>query len=483
MKYKDYEIKKVSKAIWEIPRKGNMRVPARFYALESMLPQIIRDNALSQVVNVATLPGIQKYSMAMPDIHYGYGFPIGGVAAFELKNGIISPGGVGYDINCGVRFCRTNLLLKDIKNKIPEIVKGFYAFVPSGIGSHGAIKRLNQKEEEEVMTKGAKWVIEQGYGEESDLEATESFGRMKEANPDKVSQRARGRGLNQVGTLGSGNHFVEIGVIDEVYDQNLANEFSLAKDQVIVMVHSGSRGFGYQVCDDYLHLMVGQINKLPFSIPDRQLACTPFNSKLGSDYFQAMSCAANYAWANRQVLMSLTNRALQKSLSISKSNLGFRLIYDVCHNIAKVEKHKINGKEMELCVHRKGATRSFGPHQSELAERFQKTGQPVIVPGDMGTHSFLMVGTNQSMKETFGSCCHGAGRVMSRSAAKRKFNFNQVKNQLQSKGIVVYSVQRNTLVEESPDTYKNVTEVVEAVSLAGLAKKVVRTRPLGVLKG
>ncbi len=483
MKYKDYEIKKVSKAIWEIPRKGNMRVPARFYALESMLPQIIRDNALSQVVNVATLPGIQKYSMAMPDIHYGYGFPIGGVAAFDLENGIISPGGVGYDINCGVRFCRTNLFLKDIKNKIPEIAQGFYEFVPSGIGSHGAIKRLNQKEEEEVMTKGAKWVIEQGYGEESDLEATESFGRMKEANPDKVSQRARGRGLNQVGTLGSGNHFVEIGVIDEVYDQNLANEFSLAKDKVIVMVHSGSRGFGYQICDDYLHLMVGQINKLPFSIPDRQLACTPFNSKLGSDYFQAMSCAANYAWANRQVLMSLTNRALQKTLSISKSNLGFRLIYDVCHNIAKVEKHKINGKEMDLCVHRKGATRSFGPHQSELAERFQKTGQPVIVPGDMGTHSFLMVGTNQSMKETFGSCCHGAGRLMSRSAAKRKFNFNQVKNKLQNQGIVVYSVQRNTLVEESPDTYKDVTEVVEAVSLAGLAKKVVRTRPLGVLKG
>lgn len=483
MKYKDYEIKKIAEAIWEIPRKGNMRVPARFYALESMLTQIIRDNALSQVINVAVLPGIQKYSMAMPDIHYGYGFPIGGVAAFDLENGIISPGGVGYDINCGVRFCRTNLFLKDIKSKIPEIVKGFYEFVPSGLGSHGAIKRLNQKEEEEVMLNGAKWAIEQGYGEKSDLEATESFGRMKEANPDKVSQRARSRGLNQVGTLGSGNHFVEIGVIDEVYDQNLANEFSMAKDQIIVMVHSGSRGFGYQICDDYLHLMVGQLNKLPFSIPDRQLACTPFNSKLGSDYFQAMSCAANYAWANRQVLMSLANKAIQKALSISKSELGFQLIYDVCHNIAKVEKHKINGKEMELCVHRKGATRSFGPYQSELAERFQKTGQPVIVPGDMGTHSFLMVGTNQSMKETFGSCCHGAGRILSRSAAKRKFNFNQVKNQLESQGIVVYSVQRNTLVEESSDTYKDVEEVVEAVSLAGLAKKVVRTRPLGVLKG
>jgi tRNA-splicing ligase RtcB len=483
MRYKDYEIKKIAEAIWEIPRKGNMRVPARFYALESMLPQIIRDNALSQVVNVAALPGIQKYSMAMPDIHYGYGFPIGGVAAFELENGIISPGGVGYDINCGVRFCRTNLFLKNIKNKIPEIVKGFYDFVPSGLGSHGAIKRLNQREEEEVMTKGAKWVIEQGYGEESDLEATESFGRMKEANPDKVSQRARSRGLNQVGTLGSGNHFLEVGVIDEVYNPKLASEFSLAKDQVIVMVHSGSRGFGYQICDDYLHLMVGEMNKLPFSIPDRQLACTPFNSKLGSDYFQAMSCAANYAWANRQVLMSLANKAIQKVLSISKSELGFQLIYDICHNIAKVERHKINGKEMELCVHRKGATRSFGPNSPQLAKRFQTTGQPVIVPGDMGTHSYLMVGTDQAMKETFGSCCHGAGRVMSRREAKRRYNFNQVKNELQNQGIVVYSVQHSTLVEECPETYKDVTEVVDAVSTAGLAKRIVRTRPLGVLKG
>ena len=483
MKYKDNEIKKVNNAIWEIPRKGDMRVPARFYALDSMLEQIIRDNSLAQVLNVATLPGIQKYSMAMPDIHYGYGFPIGGVAAFDCETGIISPGGVGYDINCGVRFCRTNLFYKDIKDKIQNIVNGFYNYVPSGVGSHGAIKTLNQREEEEVMIKGAKWVIEQGYGESSDLESIESFGRMKEANPDKVGHRAKSRGLNQVGTLGSGNHFLEIGIIDEVCDQKLANEFSLEKDQVVVMVHSGSRGFGYQICDDYLHLMVGQLNKLPFSIPDRQLACTPFKSKLGSDYFQAMSCAANYAWANRQVLMSLGERSLRKTLSISKSDLGFKLIYDVCHNIAKVETHKVNGKEMKLCVHRKGATRSFGPNQPELAKRFQRIGQPVIVPGDMGTHSFLMIGTNQAMKETFGSCCHGAGRLMSRSAAKRKFSFNQVKNKLRNQGIVVYSVQRNTLVEEAPDTYKNVTEVVEAVSVAGLAKKIVRTRPLGVLKG
>ncbi|MBC8525402.1 MAG: RtcB family protein [Candidatus Cloacimonetes bacterium] len=483
MQYKEFEIKKVAKAIWEIPRKGNMRVPVRFYALQSMLPQIIKDNALSQAVNVASLPGIQKYSMAMPDIHYGYGFPIGGVAAFDCETGIISPGGVGYDINCGVRFCQTNLFYKDIKDKIQNIVNGFYDCVPSGVGSHDAIKRLNQNEEEQVMIKGTKWAIEQGYGEISDLDATESFGRMKEANPDKVSQRARSRGLNQVGTLGSGNHFLEIGIIDEVYDQKLANEFSLEKDQVVVMVHSGSRGFGYQICDDYLHLMVRELNNLPFSIPDRQLACTPFKSKLGSDYFQAMSCAANYAWANRQVLMSLGEKSLRKTLSISKSDLGFKLIYDVCHNIAKVEKHKVNGNEMLLCVHRKGATRSFGPNQPELAKKYQRIGQPVIVPGDMGTNSYLMIGTNRAMKETFGSCCHGAGRVMSRREAKRRYNFNQVKNKLKSNGIVVYSAQRNTLVEECSDTYKDVNEVVEAVALAGLAKKIVRTRPLGVLKG
>ena len=483
MQYKNFEIKKISEAIWEISRKDNMLVPVRFYATQSMLQQIINDNALSQAVNVASLQGIQKYSMAMPDIHYGYGFPIGGVAAFDIEDGIISPGGVGYDINCGVRFCKTNLFYDDIKNKIQNIVNGFYNSVPSGVGSHDAIKRLNQNEENEVMTKGAKWAIEQGYGEISDLNATESFGQMKDANPDKISQRARSRGLNQVGTLGSGNHFLEIGIVDKIFEPNLAKHFSLEKNQVILIVHSGSRGFGFQICDDYLHQMVRQMNKLQFSVPDKQLACTPFKSKLGTDYFQAMSCAANYAWANRQVLMSLAEKSFRKSLSISKSELGFKLIYDVCHNIAKIEKHNINGKEKKLCVHRKGATRAFGPNRPELAEEFQKIGQPVVVPGDMGTNSFLMIGTNQAMRETFGSCCHGAGRVMSRREAKRRYNFNQVKDNLKSRGIIVYSAQRSTLVEECPETYKDVNEVVEAVALAGLAKKIVRTRPLGVLKG
>ncbi|MDP8226108.1 MAG: RtcB family protein [Candidatus Celaenobacter polaris] len=483
MQFNGHPIHKISDAIWEIPRSGEMTVPARFYATEKMLPQIFKDNALSQLLNVAHLPGIQKYAMAMPDIHYGYGFPIGGVAAFDVDDGIISPGGVGYDINCGVRFCRTNLSHNDIKNFIPKIVEGFYKFVPSGLGSSGAIKKLNYQEETEVMLNGAKWAIGRGFGEESDLEHIENYGCMKDANPDTISDRARQRGLDQVGTLGSGNHFLEIGIIDKIYDEQLAHKLSLGKEQVIIMVHSGSRGFGYQVCDDFLHQMVRELPSLPYKIPDKQLACAPFTSELGQKYYQAMSCAANYAWANRQVLMSLAKKALMKTLSISEDQLGFQLIYDVCHNIAKIETHNVNGKEMKLCVHRKGATRAFGPGRDELSDEYREIGQPVIIPGDMGTHSFLLIGTDKAMEESFGSCCHGAGRVMSRSKAKRTFSFQQVKSELQKQGIVVHSVQKNTLVEESPHTYKNVSDVVEAVEMAGLARKIVRTRPLGVLKG
>jgi len=306
---------------------------------------------------------------------------------------------------------------------------------------------------------------------------------MEEANPDTISDRARQRGLDQVGTLGSGNHFLEIGIIDKIYDEQLAQKLLLEKDQVIVIVHSGSRGFGYQVCDDFLYQMVRELSSLPYKIPDKQLACAQFTSELGQKYYQAMCCAANYAWANRQVLMSLAKKALMKTLSISENQLGFQLIYDVCHNIAKVETHSVNGKEMKLCVHRKGATRAFGPGREELSEEYREIGQPVIIPGDMGTHSYLLIGTEKAMQESFGSCCHGAGRVMSRSQAKRTYSFQQVKNELQKKGIVVFSIQKNTLVEESPHTYKNVSDVVEAVEMAGLAKKIVRTRPLGVLKG
>ncbi|MBN2018430.1 MAG: RtcB family protein [Candidatus Cloacimonetes bacterium] len=483
MQFNNNQVNKISDAIWEIPQTGDMKVPARFYATEKMLSQIFTDNALSQLINVAHLPGIQKYAMAMPDIHYGYGFPIGGVAAFDLDDGVISPGGVGYDINCGVRFCRTNLTYQEVKDLIPKIVEGFYRYVPSGVGSSGAIKKLNLNEETEVMHKGAKWAIEQGYGSDSDLEHIENYGCMEQANPDTISDRAHQRGLDQVGTLGSGNHFLEVGIIDKIYDQQLAETLQLRVDQVIIMVHSGSRGFGYQVCDDFLHKMVRDMSSLPYTIPDRQLACAPFNSKLGQEYYQAMCCAANYAWANRQVLMSLAKKALVKTLSISESSLGYELIYDVCHNIAKIETHNVNGTDKKLCVHRKGATRAFGPGRKELSEEYREIGQPVIIPGDMGTHSYLLIGTDKAMSECFGSCCHGAGRVMSRSKAKRTYSFNQIKDELQKQGIVVYSVQKNTLIEESSHTYKNVSDVVEAVELAGLAKQIVRTKPLGVLKG
>jgi len=483
MKYGKYEIENDGQATWKILQRDDMRVPARFFALESMLSQIYRDNAIKQIINVATLPGIKKYALAMPDIHYGYGFPIGGVAAFDLDEGVISPGGVGYDINCGVRFCRTNLKYAEIKSKIKNIITGFYQSVPSGVGSHNAIRKLNMKELNKVLSEGSEWAVNNGFGDAADIQSTENYGKMDKADPAKLSNRAKERGLNQLGTLGSGNHFLEIGVIDKILNKKVANEFGLEEEQVIVMVHTGSRGLGYQVCDDYLHRMVKEQKNYDFEVVDKQLACAPFKSNIGSDYYQAMSAAANYAWANRQVIMSLACRSLEKTLSISPKELGFELIYDVCHNIAKVEKHEIDGEETKLCVHRKGATRSFGPQREELPQNYRRTGQPVIIPGDMGTYSYLLLGTKKAMKQSFGSSCHGAGRIMSRRAASRRYNFNEVKNKLQNKGIVTYSAKKKTLVEESPDTYKDVNQVVDAVDKAGLAKKVVRTRPLGVLKG
>ncbi len=483
MKYGKYIIENDGPATWKILARDNMRVPARFFALKSMLSQIYRDNAIKQIINVATLPGIQKYSLAMPDIHYGYGFPIGGVAAFDVEEGVISPGGVGYDINCGVRFCRTNLQYNEVKTRIKDIITGFQQSVPSGVGSHNAIRKLNKQELDKVLHQGSEWAINNGFGDAADIQATENYGKMEQANPAKLSNRAKERGLNQLGSLGSGNHFLEIGVIDKIFNKKAASDLNLEENQIVVMIHSGSRGLGYQVCDDYLHRMVKIQKNYDFELVDKQLSSAPFKSNIGSDYFQAMSAAANYAWANRQVIMSLANRSLEKTLSISPKQLGFELIYDVCHNIAKLEEHDVDGKTVKLCLHRKGATRSFGPKREELPQKYRRSGQPVIIPGDMGTHSYLLLGTKKAMKQSFGSCCHGAGRVMSRSAARRRFNFNQVKNELQNKGIVSYSAKQKTLVEEAPDTYKDVNQVVMAATTAGLAKKVLRTRPLGVLKG
>ncbi len=467
------EIKKIGECIYEIEPTGKMRVAARIYA----------DERIKQVCNVATLPGIVKYSLAMPDIHSGYGFPIGGVAAFDYQEGILSPGGVGYDINCGVRVAKTSLELKDIENKIRKIVESIFKNVPSGLGSSGAIPKQNAKELKEIMVKGAKWAIEKGYGTAEDLDYCEEKGQIAGANPDVISQRAIERGLDQVGTVGSGNHFVEVDYVDEIYDTKAASILGISKNQILIQLHSGSRGFGYQICDDFIKIMRSAASKYKIEIADMQLACAPIQSPEGKKYFAAMACAANYAWANRQTIMYLTGEAIRKALEISKSNFGFSLIYDVAHNIAKIEDHNVDGVIKKLCVHRKGATRAFGPDNPALPPKYKKIGQPVLIPGDMGTCSYILVGNEKAMRETFGSTCHGAGRLLSRTAAKKTASGRNIEKELESKGIIVRSDSKATLLEEIPEAYKDVSIVVDVVHKAGLATKVARLKPLCVAKG
>jgi len=420
----------------------------------------------------------------MPDIHYGYGFPIGGVAATDsLKDGVISPGGVGFDINCGIRLAVTNLSYEDVKERLEELVDLLYHSIPSGVGSSGAIRKLSTRELRELMVKGAEWALEQGFGVLEDLEHIEENGRMDGADPDAVSKRAIERGLDQAGTLGSGNHFLEIGVVEEVYNPAVADALGLWKGQVVVWVHSGSRGFGHQVCDDYLQVMQKAVQKYGIDLPDRQLACAPVNSKEGQDYLGAMRCAANYAFANRQVIMDLVRRAWQKAWGLSPSDLGLRLIYDVAHNIAKIEKHIVDGQERVLCIHRKGATRAFPPGHPDVPKAYRKVGQPVLVPGDMGTESYVLVGTQKAMEETFGSTCHGAGRLMSRAQAKRQAKRRDLRAELEKKGVVVRARGWASLAEEMPDAYKDVGVVVEVVHQAELSRRVARIRPIGVVKG
>ncbi|MCQ9206164.1 MAG: RtcB family protein, partial [Omnitrophica bacterium] len=460
-----------------------MRVDGIIYADDKLIQSIKKDKALEQVANVAHLPGIVKYSLAMPDIHWGYGFCIGGVAATDPENGgVISPGGVGYDINCGVRMLKTDLELEDVKDKIAKIVNTLYNDVPSGIGSKGQI-RVSYKEEKRLLINGAKWAVGRGLGVKEDLEYCEEFGAIEGADPEVVSERALERGKPQAGTLGSGNHFLEVQVIEEIFDADIAQRLNLFIGQITVMIHSGSRGFGYQVCDDSLKVMLKCVSKYGINIPDRQLACAPIESKEAKDYIGAMRAAANYAWANRQVLTHLTREAFGKVFSKSWQSLGMDLIYDVAHNIAKFEKYIIDGKEKILCVHRKGATRSFGPGNPELPDKYSKIGQPVIIPGDMGRASYLLVGTKKAEEESFGSTCHGAGRLMSRHEAIRTVDFDSLIKELRQKGIEVRARGRNTIVEEAPSAYKDVNQVVDVVHRAGLAKKVCKLRPLCVVKG
>jgi tRNA-splicing ligase RtcB len=478
----EVRLEKVDDYRWRIPRTGSMRVPGMIYSNEELLRHVRMDQSPKQVANVAHLPGIIKYSLAMPDMHWGYGFPIGGVAATDLEHGVISPGGVGYDINCGCRLLRTDITQEDIGSRLDELARNLFRNIPCGVGSTGPI-RLSQKDERKVLVDGAGWAVSNGYGEAADLERTEEGGAMRGADPSTVSERALKRGKDQLGTLGSGNHFLEIDVVEEIYDGRVADAFGLAPGLITILIHSGSRGLGYQVCDDYLRQMGTAVQKYGISLPDRQLASAPVASPEGETYFAAMACAANYAWANRQCLMHWTRETLEKTLGASPASLNLQLVYDVCHNIAKKETHIVNGEKKKVCVHRKGATRAFPAGHPEIPECYRSVGQPVLIPGDMGTNSYVLVGTELAMQETFGSTCHGAGRVRSRSQSKRVTDTAKLLKDLEKKGIVVMARGRSTLAEEAPEAYKDVGTVVDVVHEAGISRKVAKLRPLCVIKG
>jgi tRNA-splicing ligase RtcB len=476
------QLRRIDEYSWEVPRTGRMRVPGIVYATAGMLKGAEPNEPLTQVANVATLPGIVKASLAMPDMHWGYGFPIGGVAAFDWQEGIISPGGVGYDINCGVRLASTALTEAEVQPRLETLVNALYQQIPAGVGAQGALK-LSVPEEKRVLREGSRWAVAQGFGDDDDLLHTEDGGCMTNADPELVGERALERGRKQLGTLGSGNHFLEVGVVDAIYDDRAAAVFGLQAGTVTLMLHCGSRGFGYQVCDDFLAAMAKQVHQIGIELPDRQLACAKIQSEMGRRYRDAMACAANYAWANRQILMHRSRGVFQQVFGLGPRNLDMRLVYDVCHNIAKQEVHRVDGQERVVCVHRKGATRSFPPGHSALNEAYRAVGQPVIIPGDMGRASYVLVGTQTAMEKTFGSTCHGAGRLLSRKAAKRAGKGRAIHRELADRGVLVRWTGRGTLAEEMPEAYKNVTDVVEVVHGAGISRKVARLRPMAVVKG
>ena len=479
------QLNKIDDYRWEIPQsyKQGMRVPGLVYADEAMLEIIKEEQSLEQIANVAFLPGIVGHSMAMPDIHWGYGFPIGGVAATRTSDGVISPGGVGYDINCGVRLLRTNLDENEVGPRIKELIDHLFINVPSGLGSEGKIK-IGEKKIDGVLSDGARWAVRQGFGSSEDLEFTEETGCMQGANPDKVSARARKRGAPQSGTLGSGNHFLEIQVVKEIYDQAVAKAMGIDRTgQVLVLIHTGSRGLGHQVCDDYLKIMAEAVRKYNIDLPDRQLACAPIESQEGKDYLSAMACAANYAWANRQCIAHWTRESFVKVLGKNLSELGMKQIYDVAHNIAKIEKHDVDGKKLTLCIHRKGATRAFPAGHKDIPQRYRDVGQPVLIPGDMGRCSYVAVGTDRAMRETFGSTCHGAGRIQSRGEAKRSLRGSDVARELADRGITVRAASKASLAEEAPQAYKDINQVIEVTHKAEISRKVIMARPVGVIKG
>jgi tRNA-splicing ligase RtcB (3'-phosphate/5'-hydroxy nucleic acid ligase) len=461
-------------------KEDNMRTDGMVYASDELWEDLEGDESLQQVRNVATLPGIVGRSLAMPDIHWGYGFPIGGVAAFDLDTGVISPGGVGFDINCGVRLLQTELTREEVTPQLDRLADSLYGLIPSGIGGHRSDIRFSKSDLEEVMSQGASYLADRGFGEAKDIEHLEAGGVLSQAEPDRVSKKATERGHSQLGTIGSGNHFVEVGAVEEIYDEVAAAAFGLRKGQITVIIHTGSRGLGYQVCDDNLKSMVRAAKKHGIHLPDQQLAAVPFMSDEGKAYFAQMCAAANFAFANRQLI---THWVRESFFRVFKKKIDIGVVYDVCHNIAKVEEHTIDGVLKNVCVHRKGATRAFPAGHKDVPEDYRAVGQPVMVPGDMGRCSYVMVGTDQALKETFGSCCHGAGRVLSRQAAKKRAKGRNIIEELLSKGIHVRAQSMGTVIEEMPDAYKDVSQVIEAMAGAGLANKVAKLVPLAVVKG
>jgi tRNA-splicing ligase RtcB len=472
------ELRKINDCIWEIPKQGDMRVSATIYASEKLLASVRRDLTLQQARNVACLPGIQRMSYVMPDAHQGYGFPIGGVAAFDMDEGIISPGGVGYDINCGVRLLRTDYTAEDIAAKRKELLAEIFKEVPAGVGK-GGITKLSKGVLRDILGRGAEWAVEQGYGSPEDLLMTEEHGRMKDADPAHISERAMERGIPQLGTLGAGNHFLEIQKVSHIYDQEKARIFGIdAEGQIMVMIHCGSRGLGHQVASDYIEIMEKAFGTK--GLPDRELINAPVRSPLGRQYYVSMCAAVNYAFANRQMIAHWVRDVFAKVMGSSR---GMRQVYDVCHNVAKIELHSIGGREREVCIHRKGATRSFGPGRPEIPEAYRPHGQPVLIPGSMGTASFLLVGTAEAEERSFSSTAHGAGRVMSRHEALRRFPGEQVRDDLRKQGIELQSTSWKGVAEEAPLAYKDVDEVVRVSHEVGIGRMVARLVPVGVMKG
>ena len=476
--------KKIGENQYQIDADPNlgMKVPVRIYADEPLLQKMLSDRTIMQARNVASIPGIVSHSVVLPDGHEGYGFPVGGVAAMDAEEGMISPGGVGYDINCGVRLLRSNLTEQTVRSKLKDLVNDLFSSIPSGVGSKGAV-RLTNSELDEVLVNGVNWAIDHGYGSSDDSDVCEENGKIPGADPNKVSDKARKRGAPQLGSLGSGNHFLEIQKVAEIHDEEAANRMGIKEGTITVLIHCGSRGFGHQVCSDYLRVAEQAMEKYNINLPDRELACVPNNSEEGESYRKAMFAALNYAWSNRQMITHWTRKSFERVFNQTESDLDMKLVYDVAHNIAKVEKHKVGGEERKLVVHRKGATRAFPSNRDEIPSKYRDLGQPVLVPGSMGTSSWILLGKPNSMDLSFGSTAHGAGRTMSRSKARRNYTEDYMKKSLNDKGIFIKALTRDGVVEETPEAYKDVDAVVNVSHNLGIASKVAKLVPIGVIKG